>query len=183
MKRNATNALSSASRIASHVIRGGKKTGIAIALVAIMAVMWVRVLTGQKPKSAEAKPKSAQRTNEPKKKEPVVRLIDLPVEPGRNDRIHRDFFTTQDWSHFSSGSKSPSTGPDTEVQTAASNRTEEVINRLAKTLKLEAVVFGSEDPQAIVNDRRIRVGGTFTLNDGACDMQRSTGDAKAVATN
>lgn len=166
MKRKATINRGSAAQIVSYLVRDGKKTGIAIALVAVMGVMWLRVLTGHKPRSAEARSRSTQTQEEPPQKTTSVRFVELPVEVGRNDRIHRDFFTTQDWSRFSGGSKSQGTGSGTEVQTVASNRKEEVITRLAKTLRLEAVVLLSEDPQAVVNDRRVRIGATFALKDG-----------------
>jgi hypothetical protein len=166
MKRNATNTLGSVSQMTSHLIRGGRRTGFAIALVIVMAVMWIRVFTGQKPRAAEARPDGTPPTDEPQKQPPTVRLVDLPLEPGRNDRIHRDFFTTQDWSRFSSVSKPQSTGSETEVQTVASKRTNDVIEKLAKTLRLEAVLW-SADPQAFVNDRLVRLGDTIALSDGS----------------
>ncbi len=166
MKRNVTNTLGPVSQMASHLIRGGRKAGFAIALVVVMAVMWIRVFIGQKPRAAEAGPDATRQTDEPQRQEPKVRLVDLPVEPGRNDRIHRDFFTTQDWSRFSSVSKPQSTGSETEVQTVASKRTNDVIDKLAKSLRLEAVV-GSADPQALVNDRLMRLGDTIALSDGS----------------
>ncbi len=166
MRRNGTNTLGSVSWMTSHLIRGGRKTGIAIALVVVMAVMWIRVLTGQRPHGAEARPNPAPQTDEPRKPEPGVRLVDLPVEPGRHDRVHRDFFTTQDWSYFSSVSDSQSTGSVTEVQAVVPNRTNDVIDKLAKTLRLEAVLW-SADPQAFVDDRLVRLGDTITLSDGS----------------
>lgn len=166
MKRSAANTWGSVSGMTSHLIRGGRKTGIAIALVAVMAVMWIRVLTGQKPHAAEARPNPAPQTDGQPKQEPRVRLVDLPVEAGRNDRIHRDFFTTQDWSFFSSASNPQSTGSVTEVQAVAPNRTNDVIDKLAKTLRLEAVLW-SADPQAFVDDRLVRLGDTIALSDGS----------------
>jgi hypothetical protein len=167
MKRDATKRFSSAARMASYLFRDGRKTGLAIALIAVMAVMWLRVLTGQKPKSAEAGSKSTHRTAQPQTPSKEMRFVELPVEAGRNDRIHRDFFTTQDWSLFSSGTRSQGTATQAEVQKAATNRTQEVVERLAKTLRLEVVVLVGEGPQAVVNDRRVRIGDTFTLKDGA----------------
>lgn len=166
MKRSAANPLGSVSRMTSHLIRGGRKTGLAMALVVVMAGMWVRVLTGQKPRGVEAGPNPASQTDEPPKQEPGVRLVHLPVEPGRHDRIHRDFFTTQDWSGFATVSHSQSTGPVTEVQPVIPTRTNDVIDKLAKTLRLEAVLW-SADPQAFVDDRLVRLGDTITLRDGS----------------
>ncbi len=157
--------LGSAGRLAGYLVRDGRKTGVAVALVAIMAVMWLRVLAGQKPDAADARPASPQKTAEVVDERPSIRFVDLPVEPGRNDRIHRDFFTANDWSRFESGSRSQGTIQQANVKTEQTRRTEEVITRLAKTLELEAVLW-SEHPQAFVNDRLIRVGDTLALQDG-----------------
>jgi hypothetical protein len=135
-------------------------------LVAIMAVMWLRVLVGQRPKGADARPASPQKVEQAADEGPSVRFVELPIRPGRNDRIHRNFFTANDWSRFSSGSRSQGTTPQTDVKTGQTHRTEEVIARLAKTLELEAVLW-SDHPQAFVNDRLIRVGDTLALRDGA----------------
>ena len=163
MKPSAIKTFGSARQMAGYLIRDGKKTGIAMALVAVMAVMWLRVLTGQKPKSAGAKPESAQKAAEPETQRAEMRFVELPVETGRNDRVHRDFFAAEGWSRFSGGSKSHDAGLDTEAQKAAPNRTHEVAARLVKTLKLEAVT----NDHAFVNDRLVRVGDKFALTDGA----------------
>jgi hypothetical protein len=166
MMHNATHIVGSATRLAGYLIRDGKKTGVAVALVAIMAVMWLRVLVGQRPKGADARPASPQKVEQAADEGPSVRFVELPIRPGRNDRIHRNFFTANDWSRFSSGSRSQGTTPQTDVKTGQTHRTEEVIARLAKTLELEAVLW-SDHPQAFVNDRLIRVGDTLALRDGA----------------
>lgn len=162
MKPSAIKTFGSARQMAGYLIRDGRKTGIAMALVAVMAVMWLRVLTGQKPKSAGAKPELVQKAAEPETQRTEMRFVELPVEIGRNDRVHRDFFAAKDWGRFSGGSKSQIAGPDTEAQKAAS-RTHEVAAGLVKTLKLEAVT----NDHAFVNDRLVRVGDKFALTDGA----------------
>jgi len=167
MKADATKTIGSARQMATYLVRDGRKVGIALALVTVMAVMWLRVLTGQKPKAASATSPSAQQMPAPQTSEKQMRFVELPLEAGRNDRIHRDFFTTEHWSRFSKGSKSPGTGSDTEVQKIPLNRTEEVAAQLAKTLRLEAVVLLSGDPQAVVDDRRLRIGDTIQRKDGA----------------
>lgn len=166
MMHNANNKLGSATQIAGYLVRDGKKTGIAIALIAVMAVMWVRVLTGQKPSSAQATPELVPKAETEANKVPSMRFVELPIQPGRNDRIHRDFFTANDWSDFSSGSRTQDIESETDDEMVSTNRIEEVIAKLAKTLELEAVLW-SENPQAFVNDRLVRVGDTLALQDGA----------------
>ncbi len=166
MTRDPKHMFGSVGRLAGYLIRDGRKTGIAVALVAVMAVMWLRVLTGQKPQSAGAGPSSPQRIEAVADDQPSMRFVELPVQPGRNDRIHRDFFTAHNWSDFSSGSRSQGTGPKPDVGTAPADRTEEVVAKLARTLQLEAVLW-SADPQAFVNDRLVRIGDTLALREGA----------------
>ncbi len=167
MKADATKTMGSARQAASYLLRDGRKVGIAIALVAVMAIMWLRVLTGQKPRAASATSAPAQQTPATQTPRKQMRYVELPVEAGRNDRIHRDFFTSKNWSRFSKGSQSPGTGSDTEVQKTPLNRTQEVAAKLAQTLRLEVVVLLRGDPQAVVNDRRVRVGDTLQLKDGS----------------
>lgn len=167
MKPDANKTFGSARQMAGYLLHDGKRVGIAMALVVVMAVMWLRVLTGQKPSSAGATARPAPQTTEAPRSPREMRFIELPVQSGRNDRIHRDFFTTDDWSRFSKGSGSQGTGADPEVQKIPLNRTQEVVDRLAKTLRLEVVVLLSGDPQAVINDRRVRLGDTFSLKDGA----------------
>jgi hypothetical protein len=166
MKPDANKTLGSARQMASYLLHDGKKVGMAMALVAVMAVMWLRVLTGQKPTSAAATAGPAPQTAEAPKPQRVMRFVELPVQSGRNDRIHRNFFTTDDWSRFSKGSGSQRTNPDPEVQKIPLNQRQEGVARLAGTLELEAVLW-SADPQAFVNDRLVRIGDTLALRDGA----------------
>ena len=76
----------STNRTLNYLAAGGKKTVLAIGLVAIMAIMWFRVLTGGKPQSAAAS--DPLRNAQEQDQSPVqVRFYNLPIIPGRNDRI------------------------------------------------------------------------------------------------
>ena len=53
-----------------------------------------------------------------------------------------------------------SAGTDTEVPVVSSNNVEEVIQRVARTMKLEAVSW-SESPRIFINDQLLGVGDDF----------------------
>lgn len=164
MMPNKMNSVRSANRAVSYLAADRKKTVVAIALVAIMAIMWLRVLTGRKPQSVAAS-ESLQNAQEQNKAAVEVRFHDLPIIPGRNDRIDRNFFTVQDWDGFPRDSNKDTAGTDPEVPVVPSDRTREVVARVAQRLKLEAVLL-TENPQAFVNDRFVHVGETLELRDG-----------------
>jgi hypothetical protein len=142
-------------------------------MMLVMVVMWFRVLTGQKPASARAASGKADTSTETPPAPPKIRFVKLPNVPGRNDDIKRDVFAGWTWKSFqdTAGAKNPNIGP--EVPVASSNRAEEVaLRRLAKKLKLEAVLW-SENPQAFVNDQLVHVGDTITAKDGqhTCEFE------------
>ena len=163
MHRN-MRTVRSANRAANYLAAGGKKTVLAIGLITIMAIMWFRVLTGRQPQSAAAS--SPLLNAQEQDQSPVqVRFHNLPIIPGRNDRIGRNFFTVQNWNGFSRDSNIEDASTDPEVHVVAPDQTQEVIARVAKKLKLEAVLW-SENPQIFANDRLLYVGNTIKLKEG-----------------
>jgi len=154
----------SANRTMNYLAAGGKKTVLAIGLVAIMAIMWFRVLTGRKPQSAAAS-NPLQNAQEQDRSPVQVRFHDLPIILGRNDRIDQNFFAVQDWNGFSRNSNNEDASTDPEVHVVAPDRTREVIARVAQRLKLGAVLW-SENPQIFANDQLLHVGDTIKLEEG-----------------
>jgi hypothetical protein len=156
----------SARRMPSVMLHDKKKVVLAVGLAVVMGIMWVRVLVGHKPQAAAAaavtSPPSgaASESKAPTK----LRFFDLPVIPGRNDAIDRDFFTVRDWSSFSSNAAAKSA--DTEGVRSPGDRTSEGFNRVTQKLKLQAVLLASK-PMAYINDHLLHVGETLTLRDGA----------------
>ena len=163
MVRNRIRTIHSANRAANYLAAGGKKTVLAFGLVAIMAVMWFRVLTGGGPQSVAAKPPLDVQQLDGTLVQ--VRFRSLPVVPGRNDRIERNFFTVEDWNGFSRDANNETTSTDSEVHVATPDRIGEVIAQVAQRLKLKAVLW-SENPQVFVNDTLLKVGETLSLKDG-----------------
>ncbi len=165
MVRNRANKVRSTRRTGHYLAAGGKKTILAFGLVVIMAIMWIRVLTGRRPEAAVAA-RAPQTTGQREPESVRVRFHSLPVVPGRHDCIDRNFFLTQDWSGFSIDSNKNTTGTDSEVRAAVPDRTTEVITRVAQRLKLEAVVWETS-PHVSINDELLQVGETLTLREGA----------------
>ncbi len=143
----------------------GKKTVLASSLVLVMAVMWIRVLIGHQPGAAAAAP--AQTTAAPvvRKGPAGIRMAELPKIPGRHDSIHKDCFSMRDRAPFRQSPADLNTGTDKEVPVVSPHRDQEVIQQVAQTLKLEAVIRDGS-PRAFVNDRLLKVGDRFTVERG-----------------
>jgi hypothetical protein len=165
--RNRTTSRRLAGRILDRLALGGKKTAVALGLIAVMAVMWVRVLTGHKPGAAAAA--GAPAPHVAARPEPLakVRLIELPKVVGRNDFIYRDFFTMQDRACFQPNGSARTAGTDPEVRVIATNHAQEVVHRVVQRqkLRLQAVLHWSVDPQVFLNDQLLRAGDKFTVKD------------------
>jgi hypothetical protein len=155
----------SAGRILDRLRMGGKKTAMACALMSIMLFMWVRVFTGHRPAAAAAAPQPKQTQTAQRKDPGKIKLIELPKSPGRHDSIQSDFFSVKERTYFRRNSAARNTGTDKEIPVASSNDPQEVIQRIAKTLKLEAV-SRSETPRAFINDQLLGVGGKLLVKDG-----------------
>jgi hypothetical protein len=148
-----------------YLAQDRKKTVAAVALVAVMAFMWFRVLLGRKPESADASQKQKQAATGDDQAL-SVRFHDLPIIPGRNDCISRDFFAVQDWKRFRKGSHVVIATTNAKVPVATPDRTQEAVARVAERLNLEAVLL-TEDPQVFVNNQLMRVGDTLNVEEGA----------------
>jgi hypothetical protein len=161
--------VSPAAWLLDHLRMGGKKTAVACALVSIMLFMWVRVLLGHRPAAAAAAPPPKSAAT-PSGAGPVkITLVELPRSPGRHDDIARDFFAS-DGSYARRNAAGRNTGTEKEVPVASSRNVQEVIQRVAQTLKLDAV-FLRENPQAFLNDRLLSVGDRLTVKDDTASYE------------
>lgn len=183
MMHDKANTTRSVHRTVDYLTRDRKRTVLAIAMVAVMAVMWIRVLTGRKPQSAAASnPTLPAETQE---ETPVQMCFqDLPIIPGRNDCINWDFFTVQDWKRFRKNSQVVVTSTDTEVHAVVPDQIQEVVAKVAERLNLEAVLLTKEKPRVFVNNDFFFVGDTISLKEGtdtyAFEVVRIEADAVLV---
>jgi hypothetical protein len=90
--------------------------------------------------------------------------VELPRLPGRHDVIGRNFFSLQDSAYFKSLVALPSASTDQEVRVASPDDAHEVIQRVAQTLRLEAVYWSeSEKPRAFINNQLLGQGQILTV--------------------
>ena len=162
---DSANKVRSVHRTVGYLAQDRKKTVAAIALIAIMAVMWSRVLLGRKPESADA---SASRNKAATQEDyhAAIRFQELPIIPGRNDRINRDFFAVEDWKRFRKSSHVVIAGGDARTPVVSSDRTREAVARVAERLNLEAVLL-TKNPQVFVNNQLMNEGDTLSVEEGA----------------
>ena len=157
MKQNVRDNSSGPNRIMSQLAAEKKKTITALCLIAVMVFMWVKVLGGKTPQSAEAT-LMAQKANLDTSRvnsELKISFIELPKVKGRNDVLTRDFFAADGWQVMRGG----------EVNVVSKDGSEGVVTRIAKKLNLEAIGLG-KNPQAFINDKLLSVGDKLLVRDG-----------------
>lgn len=173
MKQDGTNFDSSPNLIVRAPMQK-KKVIIAIALIAVMAFMWLRVFLREKgPVVQKANAAMVANGYKQKKDAHQIRLsyIDLPVIPGRNDKITRDIFAPKDWTEFAQ-SKSPdgtTLGTDVNVQSNSDSdaeRHKSNLKQIATNIKLDAILTMNDGKQAsaLIQDKLVAVGSYVPVN-------------------
>ena len=118
------------------------KVFIAIGLIAIMAFMWARVLLSNKVGN-EAVASTIDNAAVESEKESIdqftIEYIQLPVIPGRNDILTRDFFASNNFRSFEfdpekAGTRT--TGNTTKVGGSFN------IERVVEAIKIDAIIAG-----------------------------------------
>ena len=141
-----------------------KKVAMALCLIAVMVLMWIRVLSRKGPETAEAVV-TAEQVNVEEQSNPElnVSFIELPKVKGRNDVITRNFFDSNGWQQFIEGQRKR--GMIGEVNVLSTDGNEEIIKRVAQKLKLEAIMVG-ENSRAYINGETIKVGDKIKISEG-----------------
>jgi hypothetical protein len=166
MRQKVINHGGSVNGLIGQLAAEKKKAIAASCLIAVMAVMWVRVLTKQAPEGAEAALMTEQLNAESTSNQELnVSFIELPKVAGRNDVITRDFFASKGWRHFE-GRQERNLAVIEEVKVVSKNGNEEVIRKVAEKLKLEAIVVLGSKPWALINNKVISAGDKVLIRDG-----------------
>ncbi|MFQ6035188.1 MAG: hypothetical protein ACE5NM_04990 [Sedimentisphaerales bacterium] len=168
MKLNVANTSNRTNRFLARLTAERKKTVLAFCLIAVMAFMWVRVLSRKAPDAVEAALMTQQQdSNDQPLIESGVRIsfVELPKVTGRNDVITRDFFDPDGWRGFIKDKEEKNLVGYKEVDVTSHDDKQEVLNKIAGKLKLEAIELG-EDPRAFINGRLLSVGDKLHLQDG-----------------
>jgi sRNA-binding protein len=161
MKQNAKNG--GGGRLLGRLAAEKKKAGIALCLIAVMAFMWVKVLTKKGPQSAQARLATEQTEVEKQLNEAMkIAFVELPEVPGRNDIIGRDYFAAGNWQDFKAAEEGNTVE---EVNVSSADQSKEVVTKVAQQLKLQAIGL-SDKPQAFINDRLLSVGDSLAVTVG-----------------
>jgi len=165
MKRNLANATAGANRLYRQVTADKKKVVFALSLIIVMAVMWIKLLSGNKPDAAKGTPPATQSATQGQS-DPQVKIsfMDLPKVPSRNDVITKDFFTLSSWQSFIKNEEGKNLTGIKEVSVLSEDGNEEVITRVAQKLELEAV-FLADNPQAFINNKLLSLSDKLLIRD------------------
>ncbi len=152
--------------IQRSLLREKKKTVTAFCLIAIMLVLWFRVLMDKGPEktSAAVAENAKQQQGEPKNS---LIFIELEKVKGRHDVLERDFFEAGDWSEFSNENDR---AHKVETVAAINGDDELIIKRIIKKIHLEAI-WNSHEPRAFINDTFVGVNDYVTVNDGSNEIK------------
>lgn len=162
MRQNAKN--NNTERIITQMIIEKKKVVMALCLVAIMVLMWARVILKKAPKAAAAAQKTDQNDVEKDSGSDVdVTYIKLPQIEGRNDAITRDFFASNGWGDFFK-KDGESSNDNIEVDGVSASDIEEIKRIVKDKLKLEAIGLGGNS-RALINDKMLSKGEKISIRD------------------
>lgn len=165
MKQRVAKSDKRANGILGKLAAEKKRSVLALGLITVMVIMWARVLTGDKPNSAEATVPQDDSDNQ-STSQVSIQFIELPKVPGRNDAIARDFFASNGWRGFGKDTGGQNQTNIQEVGPISTDGYEEVVALVREKLKLEAIVLG-ERPQALINYGLVSVGSKLLVTDGA----------------
>jgi hypothetical protein len=157
-----TNKMISTMAAGNPIGRLQPKTIAAVILVAVMAVLWVRVLFRSGADTALANPSAANIDSAPQ--EDVgsgikIKTVDLTEIPGRHDKIAADFFRADRCSVWSQ-----KTTP--AVPSTALAESQKMLNELTRAIALEAIIKDAQGnaEKASINGTLVSVGSVLQIN-------------------
>lgn len=147
------------------------KTIAAIVLMALMAVLWLRVLTrGQAGPSAAQAAVLVTETATTRPAAPLrVTPVDLPVIEGRHDSLRRDFFSPDNWPAFRQVDSTPPAETGLSDRERLTQQHKAIVDNLAKTLNLDAILNGADGTSA-----RVCIDGKVLTQGQALLVKRNT---------
>jgi len=153
-----------AAGLYSRVAAEKNKAIIAVSLLAVMVIMWVKVLVGRDPQSAEAAPLAQQAAGGDEKVKLDVSYVELPVVSGRHDVLARDFFDGEKWRRVVGAARKQRSGDIKETDVVSEGSSGKNIEKVLKNLDLQAI-WWDEDPQAYINGKLLSIGEELTVPD------------------
>ena len=151
------------------------KTMVMVVLLAVMGILWGRVLLGGKkgPAAAQAQEMSALQqavAEQQSGSDMTLKAVTLPEIPGRNDKLSHDLFSADKWTAFGLGDSTVAENSDVTVDTSGNTEMMQQLKlqRIAERLTLEAVIQDADgNPfQAFVDGKILSVGSILTVKEG-----------------
>jgi len=142
-----------APNVTHRLKRNKKKTVAAMCLLCVMSIMWVRVLTDNKPNAAKASGAVDEKSRSEKEPDIRIKYVELPRVKGRNDSLARDFFAGK------------AESPDPQAHLANQGNSNPFVKKLMNNLTLGAIELGTT-PQAFINDKLLKVGDVLAVDVG-----------------
>ncbi|NIP24234.1 MAG: hypothetical protein GWN67_02585 [Phycisphaerae bacterium] len=164
MEQNVKKTVNGANKLVSRLAAEKKKTVTAVCLIALMILMWARVLGKKSPETADAsqRQENVNQDGSGSNVELNVSFIELPKIPGRNDVLTRDFFAANGWRNFN---REQENYGNKEVSVFSEDGNEDIVRRVAQRLRVEAIVKDG-NPQAFINGKLLSVGDKFLVRNG-----------------
>jgi hypothetical protein len=153
------------ANIINQLVAEKKKVAMALGLVVLMTIMWVRVLSKDGPDSANASANvPGVNTEKPQKADNEMCFVELPIVVGRNDVLTKNVFEVKNWQSFMTGS-------NLDLNEIKKNKSilddgeNNKIEMVSKNLRLDAIELGS-NPKAFINGRLLSAEDEFVLRIG-----------------
>ncbi len=146
-----------------------KKVIVAVCLISVMAIMWLKVIFKKGPEAAAAVVPATTQPQLASALAPAIKVTykELPVTQGRNNIITRNVFAANGWQGFNPGGTN--TTPTGTALTTTGGKT--AIESAAKQLiKLEALVVGPPR-QAMINGKLLSQGDKLLVGEGTTKFE------------
>lgn len=172
---NQRNTMMKKKPVAGGFQKISPKVMAMIVLLAVMGILWGRVLLkgtgGPATAKAQDHPIVQDGVSDSASNGVQIEAVQLPMLPGRNDRVSNNLFSSENWTAFglnqsqntaNGGVKIGAAGDSAELAHRAS------LERIAGRLTLEAVICDAQNRpfQAFVDDKILSVGSTLTVQEG-----------------
>jgi hypothetical protein len=169
------NSMMNKKSVTSGLQNISPKVMTMIVLLSMMGILWGRVLLKGTDSPATANAQDQEDIQNDILNAPStgveIEAIQLPIVPGRNDRISNDLFGNENWTAFEWNHDQDEINSDVKVDTQNNSielkhRTR--LERIAERLKLEAVICDAQNRpfQAFVDNKVLSVGSTLTVQEG-----------------
>lgn len=155
------------------------KTLAAFTLVAVMALLWGRVLLKGKggPSTAAAQTTEQQTQQELTSQSTGIEVIAIPltVLEGRHDQLSSNLFSADNWTAFEFHEKDPEPVAEVVKETPREDPQERLrkkhranLEQISKRLALEAIIRGADGKpsKVFIDDKILTVGTVLTVQEG-----------------